>query len=335
KIGIMGAGSIGCFVGGRLAAIGEDVCFVGRQPLGDEIATHGMQLTAVDGTVTALSPDQVSWTTDAAALSDCAVVFVAVKGLATDAVARELRGILAEDCAVFSLQNGVTNAGILRDHLGPRVVAPCMVSFNVLRRGEGRFLQGTGGPLALGTDAPADVVRRLQKTGLEVSLHDDMRAVLWGKLLINLNNAINALADVPLLDEFRDRRLRRVLAAAIVEGRAALTAAGIRPVSFLPVPYWVLTGVLRLPTWAFVRIARSMVAIDPQARSSMWEDLQRGRQTEVHLLNGAVVDLGRRYGIPTPVNAQIVAAISAAERGEDTQNALDVLIRLVSPHPGG
>ncbi|MEN0060647.1 MAG: 2-dehydropantoate 2-reductase [Myxococcota bacterium] len=326
KIGMMGAGSIGCYVGGALAHAGEDVVFVGRAALGEELGLHGLHLVGLDGVFRHVG--HPAWATTADVLSDCPVVFVAVKGVAVDEVGAELATFLRPDAVVIALQNGVSAAATLRQHLGPRAVWSCSVSFNVLRRGEGHFLRGTGGPLSVQHEFPTDLGKRLQRAGFEVARKDDIRAVLWGKLLLNLNNAINALADVPLLEEFQDRGLRRVFAAAIDEGRQVLKAEGIVPTAFIPVPLWVLVTVLRLPTWLFLRVARRIVAVDPEARSSMWEDLQRGRSTEVHLLNGEIVALGERHAIPTPVNRGIVDAIEVAEQGASVAHRVAELVAL-------
>ncbi len=325
RIGIMGAGSVGCYVGGGLAHAGERVRFVGRRALGEEVADNGLHLTAVDGTERHV--DAVEWSTEASDLADCELVLVAVKGLALDEVGEALAGVLQPDTIVLALQNGVSAEAALRRHLAPRPVWACSVGFNVRRMGEGRFLQATGAPLSLHCDVPEPVTAALERGGFTVARHPEIDAVLWGKLLLNLNNAINALADVPLLVQFRDRGLRRVMAAAIAEGLEVLQAAGIRPVNYLPVPPWLLVTILRLPTWLFLRIARRMVAIDPEARSSMWEDLDRGRKTEVRLLNGEVVALGERLGVATPVNRAIVEAIEAVESGAPRAPRVADLVR--------
>jgi 2-dehydropantoate 2-reductase len=153
-----------------------------------------------------------------------------------------------------------------------------------------------------------------------------MDGVLWGKLLLNLNNALNALCGLPLRDQLLDRPLRRVLAAAQAEALDVLAAAGVHPRLHLPVPAWGLPPLLRLPTWLFERVAQRMLAVGPQARSSMWEDLQRGRKTEVDALNGAVVALGVAQAVPTPVNAALVEAVHAAEAGADPAAFVEALV---------
>lgn len=333
RIGVLGAGSVGCFVGGLLAHGGTDVVFVGRATLGSEVAAHGLTLCCVNGREVRVPGPRVQWATEPAALSGCDAVLVCVKGGDTEAAARAAAAHLSAGAVVLSLQNGVGNADVLADLLRPRPVWPCMVSFNVVRQGSGRFLQGTGGPLVTAPAVPAALVEALLQTGLPVEQAADLQGVLWGKLVLNLNNAINALSDRPLRDQLLDRSSRRVLASAQTEALACLRAAGLRPRVHLPVPAWVLPPLLRLPTALFRRAAQRMLALDPEARSSMWEDLQRGRKTEVDALNGAVVALGRTHGVPTPTNAALVAAIHAVEAGADPAPLLAALVARAEGRP--
>src|SRR4051812_39809021 len=118
KVGVMGAGAIGCYLGGRLAAAGVDVVLVGRPSLAAEIGAAGMRLTdyrGFDRTV------PLPMATEAAALADRDVVLITVKGGDTAAVAGQLR--LRPDARVVSFQNGVNNPEILRGILSQRVFA--------------------------------------------------------------------------------------------------------------------------------------------------------------------------------------------------------------------
>ena len=127
-----------------------------------------------------------------------------------------------------------------------------------------------------------------------------MKAVLWGKLLMNLNNALVALSGLPLASELADRRWRLILAGQIDEALRAMKASGIEPARIAGLRPALLPKVLRLPDWLFRLLARRMLAIDPEARSSMWDDLQRGRPTEIGELQGAVLGLAERTGTPAP-----------------------------------
>jgi 2-dehydropantoate 2-reductase len=207
----------------------------------------------------------------------------------------------------------VRNPELLAAELGPRVLA-AMVPFNVVWRADGHLHQGTSGALHLEAGPRAlPILEALARAGLPTRSEINMRAVLWGKLLLNLNNPINALAGIPLRDELSTRAYRQVLAACQAEALAALGRAGIDAQLEQPMPARLLPGLLRLPDLLFRVIARSMIRIDPQARSSMWEDLERGRPTEVDALNGEVVRLAAAAGLAAPANATVMALVRRAE----------------------
>jgi 2-dehydropantoate 2-reductase len=149
---------------------------------------------------------------------------------------------------------------------------------------------------------------------------------------LNLNNAINALAGVPLLEELHDRDYRRVLSSCMRELLAALRKAGIKPAKLTKAPPFLVPWILLLPNWLFRVIAQQMLAIDPLARSSMWDDLQKGRATEIEFLNQAVVELAFQQGLTAPVNERIVTLIKQIEkagRGSPGMSSSEMVSRLL------
>jgi 2-dehydropantoate 2-reductase len=191
-----------------------------------------------------------------------------------------------------------------------------MVPFNVLNRGDGIFHQGSEGRLMV-QNSPAlkRYLAHFAAAGLPIEPRDDMKAVQWGKLLLNLNNAINALCGLPLKAELSQRSYRRCFAAAQREALRMLDAARQPVAALTPLPAHWLPSMLELPDFIFRRAANRMLAIDPLARSSMWEDLQAGRSTEVDWLNGECVRLAQRIGRAAPINQRLTDLIHAAERG--------------------
>ncbi len=311
---VAGAGSIGCFVGGMLADAGRDVRLLARPRVRDEILTHGLRLTGFD------SPSRVvAWGRDrigddpAALLRDAAFVLVAVKSADTAAMARTIAQHAPQTATIVSLQNGVGNVAELRAQSGPRQVLAAMVPFNVVSMGEGRFHRASSGDIQIERDDEGSAAR-LSVPGLAFSASDDIEAVQWGKLLLNLNNALVALSDLTLRQELAQRAWRRLFADQIAEGLAAMRAAKIVPRAPTPLPVGLLPHLLRLPDGLFQAVLGRSMKIDPQARSSMWEDLQRRRTTEVDYLQGVIVALAAKHGLPAPVNARVIAAIKAAEQ---------------------
>lgn len=315
SIAIAGAGNIGCYVGGCLALGGRTVTLLARPVVAAGIRNRGFQVTDLDGRDRHLAAAQATVTGDpAVAFAAADVILVTVKSGATAGMAALIAEHARKNAVVVSLQNGVGNIDVLRSHAGDRRFLPGMVPFNVVRF-EGpplRFHRASEGTVLIG-EGMAGLAELLSVEGCIVKTHADMKAVAWGKLLLNLNNALVALSDLPLATELSDRRWRRVLAAQIAEGLAVLKAAGIRPAGGVGAPPSLLPTILRLPDWIYTRLARRMLEIDPQARSSMWDDLQRGRLTEIDELQGAIVALAHGTNVATPLSNRIIALVRAAE----------------------
>lgn len=191
-----------------------------------------------------------------------------------------------------------------------------MVPFNVVQSAEGmlplRVHRASEGTVLI--EAGDERLRRLLDVeGLGVAAHPDMSGVQWGKLLMNLNNALVALSGLPLKAQLADIGWRSILAGQIAEALAAMKANGINPAKVTAVPPSLLPLVLCLPDWLFLRLARRMLAIDPMARSSMWEDLERRRPTEIGDLQGAILALAEKAGLTAPVTKRIAALVRDAE----------------------
>jgi 2-dehydropantoate 2-reductase len=311
-IAIAGAGAVGCFVGGLLAAAGRPVILLGRDEAMRRLAAGGLRLTALDGMDRSLDPSAFTATPDPATLAECGLVLVTVKSGGTAEMASLIARHAPEEAVVVSLQNGVSNTRVLRDALPDRTVVPGMVPFNIARLGPAHLHRASSGRILIEAGLP-DITAALSVPGLPVAGEGRIEAVQWGKLLINLNNALNALSGLPLRDELLSRAWRRLLAAQIDEGLAVLEIADIPVKAPLPVPIGLLPAMLRLPTPIFSLLARRMLPMDPKARSSMWDDLDRRHPTEIDALQGAVIGLGQRYEIPTPVTTEVASLVKRAE----------------------
>ena len=320
KICIMGAGSIGCYLGGRLLAGGANVTLVGRARIGDELRAHGLTLTDYRNGRWQVPAASAHYVTDPNAAADADLVLVTVKSAATQSVGNALNPVLRTGAIIISFQNGLGNADVLRATLPQHTVLAGMVPFNVMQPGPGAFHQGTGGELEVAASPTLQPFRDdFRRAGLPLIECTDMAAVQWAKLLLNLNNAINALANRPLKEELSQRAYRRCLALAQTEALRLLARAGIQPAKLTPVPPTWIPRLLATPDAAFARLGGKMLAMDPLARSSMSDDLAAGRTTEVDWINGEVVRLAERLGQRAPVNAQLCALVHAAESA--TQSA--------------
>jgi 2-dehydropantoate 2-reductase len=312
-IGIAGAGSIGCFVGGMLAAGGRHVALLARPRVIGEIQAHGLRLTSFEGSDQTIAASRLALSEDASIFRDASVVLVAVKSADTAGMADVIARSAPPDVIVVSLQNGVGNVAVLRNRLPGRRVLGGMVPFNVVAAGEGRFHRATSGDIVVEQD-DARTADKLSVPGLKMRPTDNIDGVQWGKLLVNLNNALNALADLPLRRQLAQRQWRQLFADQMAEGLMAIRAEGIRPVSPTPIPVPWMPPLLRLPDAIFEALLGRTMKIDPEARSSMWEDLKRGRRTEIDYLQGVITEIAERRGLDVPLSRRVVELIRRAER---------------------
>jgi 2-dehydropantoate 2-reductase len=308
---------VGCFIGGAWAVAGVPVTFVGRRKLANDIDEHGLTLTDFSGWQARLGPGDVDYRCGPEALDEAQIIALCVKSGSTAEAADEIAKHANPGATVISFQNGVSNVDILEQGLGGRFeVARGMVPYNVAYLGGGKFHKGVAGDLFVarrdGTRALAEAVAGSQAA---LSFSNDMLALAWGKLLINLNNAINALSGRTLQDELKIRDYRRVFAAAMREGLDLLKRADIEPATVGGISPGALPRIIGAPDWLFNNVFLKRWKVDAKARSSMADDLAAGRPTEIDYINGELVKLADRLQRAAPVNRAIVELVRKAETG--------------------
>jgi 2-dehydropantoate 2-reductase len=317
---VIGAGAIGTYVGGRLAASGADVCFVGRQYSLDALAKNGLHVTDLDGFDTLLTPESLKLLTSIPVIAqseEAPIVLVCVKSGATETVGIDIARLLPSGSTIISMQNGVDNVERLKAAAPQMTVLAGMVPYNVIMPTPNHCHRATAGRLLIENHPTTQAIWNLfSQAGLALELRTDMLEVQWGKLLLNLNNPINALSNLPLKAQLEDRGYRRALAALQVEALGVLKVADIRPAKVGKVSPHLLPQLLGLPNWLFRLIAASMLKMDSTARSSMWVDLQAGKNTEIDDLCGAVVRLAKSAGADAPMNRTITSLIKSFLPGQ-------------------
>ena len=311
-IGIAGAGSIGCYVGGVLAADGRDVAMLARPRVIEEISRYGLRLTSFDGLDRLLPAAGLLLSDDPALFHNAGIILVTVKCSDTAELAELIALHAPDDAVIVSLQNGIGNVEALQQRLPRHRVLGGMVPFNVVAMGEGRVHRATSGDILVAGDA-AGTAQALSVPGLRIRATDDIAGVQWGKLVVNLSNALNALSGLPLGQQLAQREWRALFADQMAEGLGVIAAAGIRPVSPTPLPMALTPHLLRLPDLLFKALLGRTMKIDPHARSSMWEDLQRGRRTEIDYLQGVIVERAAQLGLKVPLVQRVMDLVEAAE----------------------
>ena len=317
RVAVLGAGSVGCFIGGAWAAAGVPVTFIGRRKLSKDVDEHGLTLSDYSGWQVKLAPGEIDFRCGPEGLADAQVIALTVKSGDTAAAAAEIAEHGTPGALVISFQNGVSNVDVLEQGLRGRFeIARGMVPFNVAYLGSGKFHKGVAGNLYCAQREGARTLSEAVGTGAAaLKLSDDMLGLAWGKLLINLNNAVNALSGRTLQDELKRRDYRRVFAASMLEGLDLLKRADIEPASVGPIAPEVLPRIVNSPDWLFNNVFLKRWHIDAKARSSMADDLAAGRKTEVDYINGELVHLAERLQRAAPVNNAIVELVRKAEAG--------------------
>lgn len=326
---VIGAGAIGGTLGGRLGQHGHEVVLVARGAHADRLRARGLRLLTPTGPVelhapVANSPADVELTPD-----DVLVLAVKVQdaaGLLADWAAAPVGDSTAgQTLPVVCAQNGVEGERLALRWFR-RVVGACVfLPASHLEPGV-VISEGTpvSGGLVLGRyphgrdDLVETIAADLAASGFATAVSDDVMAAKRGKLLDNSGNALDAVCRPgPGWEELRSR--------ARAEGEAALVAAGTPA----------LERAQALPQLVELGFATAQVAGAERLGSSSWQSLHRGGSIETDWLNGEIVHLGRRHGVPTPVNEalQLLAATSVREGlGPRAFDVADVLA-LADGHP--
>ncbi len=319
RVAVIGPGLIGSFLAAILSSDPKlAVLLFGREQTGLDVAAYGLHASWQDGEQhLSAQGGAVAYFSHFQALIEADIVLLAVKATALLPLLHQIKGFLRAEVPVIALQNGIGILDILHSQL-KNPLFRALVPFNVVRTKAGHFQQSSAGEL-IWPQTPHPllklVAQSFRSTGLPVVEEPDMQAAEYGKLLLNLNNALNALSGLPLKSQLMQRPWRRLMAAAMAEWLQICQQQGFTLRQYTAVsPRW-LPVLLRSPDWLFTRLAARMLRIDPQARLSMAFDLERGVRTEIQFLNGAVNALGQRYQLATPVNQAITDFILAAEAG--------------------
>lgn len=307
KILVMGAGAVGGYFGGRLAAAGNDVTFVARGAHLAAIRDEGLRVESPLDNIH-INPAKV--TDDPAVAGVVDAVLVAVKLWDTEEAAKRVRPVIGPDTAVISLQNGIQKDEILRSVLGPKPVVGG-VSYVGATIAEAGVIRHTGKlqKIVLGEyDGQRSarclaLLRTLTEARIEAELSADIERAIWEKFvsIVGLSGATSAIR-LPIGPIRSNPRTRRLLLDVMREVVAVGRAGGVR----------------LNPNFADDRMA-FWDTVSPEMTSSMHSDLERGNRLELRWLGGAVVELGEQRGVPTPVNRVLYEVLILHAEGKRTR----------------
>lgn len=323
---IFGAGAIGSFVGGHLAAAGQQVTLLGRPAAMQTIAREGLTLYWPDRPPVEAHPKTASQVDQLSPPYD--YIFLTVKAPDTPRALAELSdaGLVGTGYLV-SLQNGLGNEEQMAATFGPQqcIAGTITLPIQVLEDGRIEVSKAKGGlgvaPLQA-TQPVHALAEMLTEAGLETEVYADYRAMKWSKLLLNIvNNATSAILSQPPAQIIGSAALFDLELESLREGIVVMQTQGI---SAVKLPGYPVQWLARLvgPTWIPMILKR--ILLRPALASgrgnkmpSLYLDLAAGRtKTEVMALNGAIVQAGQKFGVPTPVNRTLTTILSDLASGD-------------------
>ena len=302
KIAIVGSGGVGGYFGGRLAATGADVTFLARGAHLEALRARGLRLISPKGDV---DLPRVKAAGSAAEIGAVDIVLFAVKLYDTDRALAALPPLVGPNTAVIPLQNGVDSVATLVDAVGREHTAggTCYVSAVIAEPG---VIKHTAMDHLIFGELDRIRSPRLlalreacQPAGFQTTLSDDIMLDIWNKFVrLSVMSGMTAVTRSPLGVINSDPELRSMLEKAVREAIAVAQAKGIA-----------------VPESTVDDVAKAYAALPPQTKSSMLEDLERGRRLELPWLSGAVVRIGKEVGIPTPTHSFINAVLQPHVNG--------------------
>jgi 2-dehydropantoate 2-reductase len=306
RIVIIGAGGVGGYFGARLIASGEDVTFVARGAHLEALRTNGLRLESPKGN---LHLPQVNATSDVHAAGQADVVLLTVKMYDIESAAATLAPLIGPDTVVVTLQNGVEAVDIVAQQVGREHVAGGVAYVAAVIAEPGLIRHTSLDALIFGeldgrrSERLAALEAAGQRAGFSARVSDHIDVDLWSKFSrLSVFSGMTAVTRSPMGVLRSDPELLALLQAACEETALVARARGIT-----------------LPDALMQDIMRMVEELPYHAKSSMLEDLERGRRLELPWLSGAVVRLGRESGIPTPIHAFIAVVLKPHVQGQSSK----------------
>lgn len=295
RIGIIGTGAMGSLFAAHLAPHTNVIVLGTWREAVQVMNTRGIHLERDAQQLYV----PVHATNNPRSVNDIDFALVAVKGHQTHRAARWANQILKPNGVALTLQNGLGNYEILAQHVGAARAAMGVTMQGATLLGAGHVVHAGRGITTLAAtpqtrDALDTLAELFQHAGIETQVETDIKSLMWGKLVINSAiNALSAIYRVPNGWLVENPETRALMTAAAQETANVAQALGIQ------LPY-------DDPAASAIQVATATA----KNKSSTLQDILRGAPTELDRINGEVVREGKRLGVPTPVNEQLLRVIS-------------------------
>ncbi len=310
KIYVLGAGALGCAIGGTLAKAGSDVTLIDRFQAHVDAINHDGLIMRDGGSEHCV---RVKAATCCAGLAPADLVIVLVKSFHTAEAIASAMPVVGAQTVVMSLQNGMGHEDVLAQAVGREHVLAGKTYVGGVFLGPGRILAGTEGKLTIIgeldgalSDRAQAIAAEFERAGLCTEVSENIVGTMWDKLLINVaTGALSGITGLPYGSLYAVPEVEACAVAAVAEAMAVAGANQVRLSIAEPRDAWTMAA----------------DGLPPDFKASMLQSLEKGSPTEIDFINGAVVRAGVRCGVPTPVNEALVACIKGIERGLPQQPA--------------
>jgi 2-dehydropantoate 2-reductase len=316
KIAVIGAGAIGSVVGGLLSKAGEDVTLIGRKPHVDAINQNGLVLDGPSGkmVIRIKAAENLDFKPDLALLT--------VKSQGVESSVKKVQPFLS-GTLVVTMQNGVQSDDLVAGVLGKENIISSVVTFNgeFLEPGKALYSSLFSKTVLLIGEPFGAKGNRLQSLSalfnkaLPTDISEDIRGAHWTKLLWNLITAVPAVTGLSYQECNHYPQIRELNINLMKEGLKVTKIAGIKTSPVPGFPLSLLETMAKMPLPESSSIMKNIIESGGElpVLGSTLQSIKRGKSTEVDYLNGEIVNLGKKKGIPTPVNSLIVGLVHQVE----------------------
>jgi 2-dehydropantoate 2-reductase len=294
---IIGAGAVGAAYAGLLFDMDENsVAFIAAGERGERLRRQGVIVNGRRYLIPVFHPGGISSPAD--------LVIVAVKHHHLDQAIGEMKKAVSAVTTILSVMNGIDSEERIGSVYGmEKVLYAINVGIDALREGnrvtyrnQGRLLFGEARNPVL-TERVRRVKEFFDRAGIVCEVPDDMIRTLWWKFMINVGiNQASAVLGGSYGVFQTSQRARELMASAMQEVIRLAAEVGVH-----------LTAE-DVRNWHAV-----LDSLNPSGKTSMLQDVEAGRKTEVEMFAGKVIELGKRYGVPTPVNERLFEEIRMLE----------------------
>jgi len=302
KIYVLGAGAVGCYFGGMLARARHDVTLIARPTRADAINRLGLEMDckSFQEVVTLKASSDIS------SLADADLVLLSVKSLDTEKTVREIESLLPSKAVILSLQNGVANVDIaskiISNSVYPAVVyvASGMVGDRTVKHhGRGELYIGS-----IRNQSPedpqnlAEISTLFEDSDVPCPISSNIKREMWLKFLVNCTfNAISGIGQISYGEMVKFPEILKLVDDITKEFLVISSSEGVEI------------------SYAEAQQANQLIATTMVTQvSSTAQDLAKKKKTEIDFLNGYIVELGKRYGVPTPTNESVFSLVKMLER---------------------